>query len=189
MARAQASGHAIATVRFIVNGLSVQPPKHQPAPGQVNERLFPAYGLSTKVGQRSSVRFVDGSMLHMNQRTELVLRSASLTVVKRGEVAAVVTHGATHKIQTSTAITASVGTLYDVRISRPPGPYAPPPKFPPGTTTVSVVQGKVVVSNQYGSQTVLTNQWTHVAPGKAPTVPTTHNARADVAWTKGLPAK
>ena len=188
-----ASPHPIAAVRYILHGLSVQPPHRPAGPGRVRQRLYDSYGLRTATAQKASLGFVDKSVLDMNQRTDLVLQSPDLTVVRRGEVAAFVVHGTHHRIETANAVTAAVGTEFDVQIAPPstqPSPYpsARGPVFPPGTTTVSVVQGTVIVSNRYGSQRVLPNQWTHVRPGQAPSRPTRHNARRDVQWTKGLPA-
>ena len=64
---------------------------------------------------------------------------------------------------------------------------ATPAAYPSGTIVVSVVKGRVTVSNKYGRQVMLANQWTHVKPGKAPSPPTAHDATADVGWTATLP--
>jgi ferric-dicitrate binding protein FerR (iron transport regulator) len=143
------------------------------------------------VNQKASLGFLDRSVLDMNQRTDLMLKSANLTAVRRGEVAVTVTPGTQFRIQTANAIAAAVGTKFDVRIARASSssPYGgtPGPVLPPGTTTVSVVKGAVSVANGFGSVRVLPGFWTHVRPGQAPTQPTRHNAAADFQWTNGLP--
>jgi len=194
-ADAAGSGQSIASVRFILHGLTVQPPNRQADKGRVNQQLFSLYRLTTGANQKASLGFLDRSVLHMNQRTDLVLKSANLTVVSRGEAAAVVTPGTRFRIQTANAIAAAVGTKFDVRIT--PASSSSPypgssggtavPVLPPGTTTVSVVKGVVSVANGFGSVRVLPGFWTHVRPGKAPTPPTRHNAASDIQWTNGLP--
>jgi hypothetical protein len=191
---ADAAGNAqsIASVRFILHGLTVQPPNRQADKARVNQQLFSLYRLMTGANQKASLAFVDRSVLHMNQRTDLVLRSAQLTVVSRGEVAATVTPGTNFRIQTSNAIAAAVGTVFDVRIAAASSgsPYPGStggPALPAGTTTVSVVKGIVTVANGLGRVRVFPGFWTHVRPGKAPTRPTRHNAASDIQWANGLP--
>lgn len=186
----------IAAVHFIRGGLAVQPPNARRQRGRVKQPLFPAYFLQTADGQIASLRFTDGTVLHMNQRTDAVLRSPTRTLVRRGEVDEIDAPGTHHIVTTANAIAAAVGTEFDVRITAPPSSppsYGPTPTplpaslLPAGTTTVSVTVGSVRVSNGLGSVTVLAGQWTHVRPGSAPTTPTRHNARADVGWTRGIP--
>lgn len=184
---AGAASHPLANVRFIDHGLTVWPPKAKPGRGRVRQPLYAAYGLSTGSHQRASIGFVDKTVLHINQRTDLVLRSPGLTMVRKGEVAALGNPGDHERIVTSTAAVSALGTEFDLRIERAATSYSTGPRFPPGTTTVSVVAGIVAVSNRYGRVQVTAGHWTHVAPGKAPTKPTKHNARHDVAWTAGLP--
>jgi hypothetical protein len=189
--KAWGSGRTIASVRSIVHALTVQPP-HQPAgPGRVNQPLFRLYRLVTAANQKASLGFLDGSVLDMNQRTDLVLRAPLLVSVKQGEAAALVTKGSHFQVQTATAVAAAVGTEFDVFITpaAASSTYGGQGKqtFPAGTTTVSVVTGVVVVSNRFGTVSVTPNHWTHVPPGRPPTAPTVHNARADVRWTNGLP--
>jgi hypothetical protein len=131
-------------------------------------------------------------VLFINQYTDLVLRSPTVTVLRRGEAIVTDVPGARHRVVTATAIATAIGTLFDVFITPRSAAFAPRQlretnkQFPPGTTTVSVVSGTVIVSNGFGSVTVLPGHWTHVAPGAAPTQPTRHHARLDVAWTRAL---
>jgi ferric-dicitrate binding protein FerR (iron transport regulator) len=187
-----AAPQLVATVRSIQGGLGVIPPHARSEPGRVKEPLFAAYGLRTVASQRASIRFVDQSELYINQRSDVVLRSGNVTAVTRGEVAVTDAPGTHHQVVTATAVAAAVGTIFDVFITPKSPEYAPRQlntgyqTLPAGTTTVSVVTGTVMVSNQYGSVTVLPGFWTHVKPGAAPTKPTRHHARNDVAWRRGI---
>lgn len=178
----------VGSIRAIHRGLSVAPPHRVLHHGRVGDPLFGAYRALTAQSQRATLRFLDGSFLDMNERTDIVIRSANLTLLRSGEIA-MADHGAHHRVETATAVAGAMGTTFDVRISAATGGAYPgtTSTFPPGTTTVSVVAGNVVVSNPYGRQIVHAGEWTHVAPGKPPTRPTRHNARGDVVWTSGLP--
>ena len=185
-----AKSSTIATVRAIVHRLTLLHPHTSAAAARVRQPLFSADGLRTAVNDKASITFADKAILHINQRTDLILRSPKLTTLTRGEIDVVDAPGSVHRIQTAGAIASALGTRFDVRIERAQSnPYSPTPTaktFPPGTTTVSVVKGAVRVSNARGAVTVQAGQWTHVPPGQAPTVPTRHNAKGDVAWTAGL---
>ncbi|HEX6509670.1 MAG TPA: hypothetical protein VF221_18730 [Chloroflexota bacterium] len=183
-----AGSQLVATVHSIRGGLTVLPPHSAGEPGRITEPLFTAYGLRTVVNQKASLRLADRSVLFINQHTDLVLRSPTVTVLRQGEVAVTDVPGGRHQVVTTTAVAAAVGTIFDVFITPRPPALAPrrlretKKTFPPGTTTVSVVTGTVIVSNGLGRVTVLPGHWTHVAPGTAPTQPTRHHARLDVAW-------
>lgn len=181
----------LASVRFVVHRLTVAPPHRSSANARVGDSLFPAYGLQTGAGARASIRFVNKSTLHMNQRTNLVLRSPQRTLLQRGEIAILDGPGRHLQVQTGTALATAIGTRFDVRIAPPPSPpgygASTSQSLPAGTTTVSVVAGLVDVSNSRGKVRVKAGEWTHVRPGKAPTAPTRHNAGKDVAWAAGLP--
>jgi ferric-dicitrate binding protein FerR (iron transport regulator) len=182
----------VATVHSIQGGLGVIPPHAASGPGRVKEPLFAAYGLRTAARQRASVRFVDQSDLYINQRSDVVLSSGNVTAVRRGEVAVTDARGTHHQVVTATAVASAIGTVFDVFVTPRSPEYAPRQlstgyqTLPFRTTTVSVVTGRVVVSNQYGRVTVLPGFWTHVKPGTAPTAPTRHHARDDVAWKRGI---
>lgn len=193
----RAAGH-IAVVRFIDHGLTVQPPQQDARKGWVHQSLFPADRLLTQAHQRAKLQFVDASVLYMNQRTDLVLRGAGFTQLKHGEIDAVDAGAAHRKVRTDAAVATANGTMFDVRIetgsSTSSGYGTPTPNpLPPGTTTVSVVKGVVVVSGHggygysLGRVTVHAGQWTHAVPGRAPTTPTSHNASQDTAWKGGMP--
>jgi hypothetical protein len=191
--RAQAAvSQSVATVHTIRGGLTVVPPHSPGGPGRIKQSLFTAYGLRTAIRQQASLRLVDQSMLFINQYTDLVLRSPRVTVLTRGEAVVTDVPGARHRVVTQAAVAAAVGTIFDVFITPRSSAFAPrllretTKTFPPGTTTVSVVTGTVIVSNGFGRVSVLPGHWTHVAPGTAPTQPTRHHAQLDVGWRRSL---
>ena len=182
----------VATVHTIRGGLTVLPPRAPGGAGRINEALFTAYGLSTRASQKASLRLADGSALFINQFTDLVLRSPTVTALTRGEIALTDAPGTRRRVVTATAMATAVGTIFDVFITPRSPAFAPrqlretTKTFPPGTTTVSVVTGTVIVSNGFGRVTLRPGHWTHVAPGTAPTPPSRHHARLDVAWRRVL---
>jgi ferric-dicitrate binding protein FerR (iron transport regulator) len=165
----------------------VAPPHAHGAAGHLQQRLFASYALSTGRPDLAAITFADRTVLNINRNTTLVLRTAKLTSVSRGEISVSDTPGSHHVVTTADASATALGTLFDVRIEtgQPSSPYGTA-KFPSGTTTVSSVQGQVRVSNRLGSVTVHAGQWTHVVPGRPPTPPTTHNAQRDIAWSSSL---
>jgi hypothetical protein len=172
-----AASSSLGSVRFIQRGLAVQPPHHKASKGKVRQPLFALYGLSTKVLQRASIAFADGSLLHINQETVAVLRSPSVTQVKKGQVAEVVTPGTTHQVQTGEAVASAIGTSFGVKVKRKKH-----------VTIVVVVEGAVLVQNKQGSVLVKTGQKSTVKKGQAPTTPVRVNALKVIAWTGFLPA-
>lgn len=172
---ARLAAKPVATVRAIKRGLLVAPPRKPYARGKVKQALRQRYALRTGKDQRASLGFVDQSVLHINQRTDAVLASPTVTQVKRGEVDAIVKPGTTHEIQTAVAIASAIGTEFDVRCSG-------------RSCTFTVVEGAILVTAANGAKvTVKTNQRTTVARGQAPTTPSSVDAAATVAWTRVLP--
>lgn len=165
---------SLAKVRFIYGGLTVQPPKQKARRGKPKMPLYNRYFLSTQHSEKASVRFRDGTTLYLNQNTDAVLRDPHLTVVKRGEVDQFdVKPGATHRIQTATAIATAIGTNFDVRVQGK-------------TTTLIVAAGKVAVGNGRGRVTVKANQETVVPPNAPPSKPGPVDAAAAIGWTHPL---
>src|SRR5918911_1437725 len=97
---AKATVQTVATVRFIQNGLSVTPPHKKPFRGKLHGKLYRDYRLQTGAAQKASLTMADRSVLHMNQRTDLTLRSASATSVHRGEVYTIDALGSPHRVET-----------------------------------------------------------------------------------------
>lgn len=111
------SAAQLAQVKFIARGLTVQPPRGRAVKGKMNMLLFGHYGLQTGTGERASIEFRDGTILHMNERTDAVLSSPHVTFVKDGVVDEAVVPGSNHRVQTAAAIAAAVGTNFQIRIS------------------------------------------------------------------------
>jgi F5/8 type C domain/FecR protein len=172
---ASAAAPALGHVRYIQRGLAVQPPHRQPGKGKLRESLFAAYGLQTKALQRASIGFIDGTLLHVDQRTDAVLRSASITVLRKGQIAEVVSPGTNHRVQTAAATATAIGSYFDV-------------KSKGKVTTITVVEGAVLVSNSAGSVLVKTGQQTRVSPGQSPSAPVAVNSLAAIGWTGVIPA-
>jgi sugar lactone lactonase YvrE len=174
-ARGPASlGSALAQVRYIYRGLSVQPPHQGRHAGHTKDRLYDQYGLLTLQNQKASVGFSDGTVLQLNQNTNAIL-SSHLTHVNRGEVAEYLAPGTNHRVQTAAAVASAIGTTFDVRMI--------------GKRTVFVVlHGALQVSNPKGAVVVESNHQTSVTPGHAPLPPSPVDAQAVFAWTSGIPA-
>src|SRR5947209_12097267 len=114
--RATAASAAIAHVRYIHRGLSVQAPHRHAGRGKVKQALYSRYALQTTRQQVASVNFRDGTLLHLNQLTNAVLRSPAVTRVTGGEVVEQVVPGTRHQVQTSAAVASAVGTEFDVQV-------------------------------------------------------------------------
>ncbi len=184
---AQAAGQDVGKIRSIHRGLTVQPSGARKQPGRAQQHLLSAESLETLKAQQASLGLKDGTILAMNQRTDVILQAPELTVVKSGDVAAMDAPGSHYRIQTDDSVASAVGTRFDVRIVGPHvTAYPGQTEYPPGTTTVSVVAGVVVVSNHAGYVRVGAGEWTHVIPGKAPSTPTRHNAQLDLNWAGSL---
>src|SRR5436309_2547673 len=80
------TGPPAGSIRFILHGITVQPPHHRPRRGVVKEPLFDAYRLATGVKQKASVAFRDRTVMHINERTDLMLRASLQVMMQRGEV-------------------------------------------------------------------------------------------------------
>ncbi len=170
-----AAASNIAQVKAIYHGLKVQPPKKSTVSGKVHMSLFQLYLLQTAHNQRASVQFTDKTTLEMNQLTDAVLSSPHLTMVKSGEIDQLVAPGTDHVVATNAATASAIGTNFLVHKG-------------PNVSTFIVVEGSVLVSNQFGSQVVKTGQEVTVKPGFAPSGPTeVKNINQLTAWTTVLP--
>jgi hypothetical protein len=164
----------LAQVRYVYRGLGVQPPRAARIAGKKNMHLFNQYLLQTASNEKASVRFHDGTTLQMNQTTDAVLQAPNLTVVRRGEVAEYLAPGTDHRVQTSAAVAAAIGTTYDVQVV--------------GSKSIFVVlHGALQVGNQVGTVVVKSGHETVVLLNHAPSPPTPADAQAIFAWTDGIP--
>lgn len=165
---------SVAQVRYIYRGLTVQPPHRRAGHGKLKQNLYSRYVLRTQTRQKASLRFHDGTVLYMNQRTDAVLRSPNLTYVNRGQVDQILTPGTNHRVQTASAVATAIGTNFLVKAVK-------------GGSYFAVVHGKLLVKNKHGQQYVSKNHETLVVNGQAPQPPIKVNAQALAAWTKGMP--
>lgn len=165
-------------VRYILHGLGVQPPRKHTVKGKRNEPLYTRYVLDTKRHQKASVGFRDGTLLHLNQLTDAVLRSPSLTQVKSGEVEEQVVPGTSHQIRTAAAVASAIGTIFDVKVKK---------KGKKQVTIITVVEGAVLVKTKHGRVMVKSGEQTRVKKGKAPSTPVPVNAAAVTNWTAPIP--
>jgi hypothetical protein len=171
--RAQ-SPAALGQVRYIHRGLSVAPPHGRARKAKVKTPVYNGYLLQTAARQEASIGFRDLTVLHMNQRTEAVLRTAHVTSVRRGEVEEVVEPGTNHAIQTPAAVASAIGTIFDVRVIG-------------SETIVVVVEGSVLVANAQGSVLVKSGEETTVRKGQAPAPPQPADVQAATAWSDSIP--
>jgi hypothetical protein len=166
---------SLAKVRAIKRGLQVAPPSRQYSKGKVKESLASKYAVRTGKKQLASLGFFDGSILHINQLTDAVLRSPSVTTLKRGEVDQITEPGSNHKISTAVAVASAIGTEWDTRCTKK-------------LCVFTDVEGAVLVQGKVGAPvTITTGQQTTVRKGKAPTRPTAADAAAVTSWVHVLP--
>lgn len=169
---------ALASVRFIKRGLTVAAPHKPGKRGKLKQKLFQAYRLQTRAGQKASIAFADRSVLHMNQRTDLTLRSSSVTYLTSGEADVIDAPGVHHTVQTATATVAAIGTQYVVQVLGSKGNVQ---------VMVTVVDGAVQVKTNKGAQTVVPGQQVTVAPDGTISAPKSIPIQTAVGWTQEIP--
>jgi hypothetical protein len=174
--RGDAKSTQLAKVWYIYHGLTVQPPHASRMQGKTKMALYAAYLLRTLKAEKASIQFKDKTTLHINERTDAVLRSPSLTYVAKGEVAEVLAPGANHRVQTDAATATAIGTKYLVEALGKRG------------SIFIVVRGAVRVKNKKGSVTVRKNQESVVLPNQAPQPPVHVDAQAADNWTNSMPS-
>lgn len=175
---AQAKASPVGSVRYIHRGLAVQPPHHRAAHGKVKQKLYAAYHLATTRSQLASLSFKDGSTLHINENTDLTLRSPHATYVRKGEVD-VIDNGGHHQVVTAVATVSAIGTEYDVKVIVSGGKV---------TVIVTVASGTVMVTSRQGTQQVTPGQQVTVTSDGTISQPVSVDAASVVAWTSILPA-
>src|SRR5947209_8920790 len=164
----------LAHVRYIQHGLTVQAPRARAGKGKVKQSLFKSYALQTRRKEKASITFQDSTLLHMNQLTSAVLRSAALTQLKSGEVEEQVVPGSNHSVQTSAAVASAVGTVFDVLVRGK-------------LTVITVVEGAVLVQTAHGTVLVKSGQQVRITKGTTPPQPAPANIGAATSWTQSIP--
>jgi hypothetical protein len=129
----------------------------------------------------------------MNQRTDALLYSPSVTKVTNGEVDEVLAPGTSHSVQTATAVASGIGTEWSTKLKHKHQHKKKGKKTITVTTTITtitVVEGAVLVKGTTGSkQTVVvkTDESTTISNNGTPTTPTPTNAIQDTSWVNQLP--
>ncbi len=165
---------SLATVNYILHGLSVAPPQRAFQAGSKGESLYQQDTLQTVQNQRASLRFNDGTALHLNQYTDAILASPTVTRVNRGEVAQYLKPGTDHELIADAATAAAIGTEYDVQVTGPRARFV-------------VLHGALQVTSAGHLVVVKSNFQTFVTQGQAPLPPTPVDAEAVFAWNDGIP--
>jgi len=171
---AKQSNSPLGKVNYIFHGLGVAPPGGSLRPGAKGENVMQQYFLRTVAGQKASVRFLDGTALHINQNTDAVLASASTTRVTRGEAAVYLKPGTNHQVVAATAVASAIGTEYDVQVAN-------------GRARFVVLHGALRVTSAGHLVVVKSNFQTFVSQGAAPLPPSPVDAKAVFAWNAGIP--
>jgi len=168
---------SLGQVKKIVRGLGVAAQKDKLRTGHVHQSLFPRYALRTLKKQEAGIQFLDGTMLYLDQNTDAVLSSPSKTTVKRGITEQKIEPGTNHSITTASATADAIGTDFVTHVQ--------------GTiTSIYVVEGAVLVHNQFGFVVVKTGQFTTVEKGSAPQQPAPYAGTQNPlpnGWSQNLP--
>lgn len=137
----------------------------------------------TEKGSRALIRLADGTRLAMNEETTFTLRAReergrTVTRVIRlavGELWLRIVRAGPVEVETPAATAAIKGTELNVRVG------------PDGRTLVTVVDGTVVLRNEWCSPcTVGTGRQSGGEPGRPCTAPVAADPAAATAWITGL---
>lgn len=166
-----------ASVVAIVHGVSILVPRAKAKPGAVGSDLFQDYHALTARAQLASLGMRDGTVLDLDSNTDVLIKDPLHDTINSGELFLEVAHGATsHQVQAGSAVAATKGTRFDVR-------------FNPKTHTfvVTVIEGRVLVTNAKKATLVGAGQQTTVVGAHPPAKPKNVDVRAVVIWVKPLP--
>jgi hypothetical protein len=164
----------LGVIRYILHGLTVTPPRHKPVPGKVTLPLFNLYGLHTGKSQKASVAFHDQTLIHLNQDTDVVFASPTLTKLKNGEIQEVLKPGTHHGVQTASALGAATGTILDIKVKNK-------------KATFTVLEGALHVVTKHGSVLIKTSQQSTVTGQQKPTPVVTVDAAKVTNWASAIP--
>jgi mannose-6-phosphate isomerase-like protein (cupin superfamily) len=165
----------LGVVRYILHGLTVTPPRHKSVRGKVRLPLFNQYGVHTGTAQKASIAFHDGTLVHLNQRTDATLFSPTVTKLKNGEIQEVLVPGTNHTVQTASALGAATGTILDIKVVH-------------NKATFVVLEGALHVKTKHGSVLIKTNQQTTVTGQQKPTPAKHVDASKVTNWANAIPA-
>jgi len=166
-----------ATVAAIKLGVSVQAPNAKPVKGRVGTDLQGRYQALTGARQYASLSLRDGSLVDLNANTDVMIKDPLHLILSSGELFLEVVHGAvSHQVQVGTAVAATKGTRLDVRVNRATG-----------TAVVTVIEGRVQVSNRGRTVVVGAGTQTVVVRNRPPTPPQPVNLSGILSWLANLP--
>ena len=166
-----------ASVAAIVRGMSIAAPHTKVKPGTVGSDLQANYHALTGRAQLASLAMRDGTLIDLNSNTDVLIKDPLHTTISGGELFLSVVHGAaSHQVQAGTAVAATKGTRFDVRYNAKTRSFV-----------VTVVEGRVQVTNGKKSTLVNAGQQTTVVANRPPSPPKKVDLRAVVKWVTTLP--
>ncbi len=165
-----------ASVLAVTRGLTIVAPHRKPQAAAVGDGLFQDYHAVTASAQRASLGLRDGSLADLNSGTDVVIADPLNATLNQGELFLEVAHGASHQVQVGTAVAATAGARLDIRYLRGQR-----------TGIVTVIEGRVLVSNQGRSVLVGAGEQTTVLPSRPPSLPAQVDLRTLVSWVQALP--
>lgn len=186
---ATAAGFASATLRVpivpgppasvvaLVHGMSIMPPNAKPQKGAVGNNLLQDYHALTANAQLATLGLRDGTLIDLNTDTDVLIKDPLHSTLNGGELFLAVVHGAaSHQVQAGTAVAATKGTRFDVRYT-----------VKTRTVVVTVLEGRVQVTNNKQSALVPAGQQTTVVGNQPPSKPKKVNVAALLSWVNALP--
>ncbi len=137
--------------------------------------LFTGDRVRTPQGQRTAILLRDGSQFLLNQNTDLGIAFPILRLY-RGEIFARIAHSGNFHVvvRTDAAVAAVEGTQFDISAGLPSSP---------ADTVLTVVEGRVRLSNAHGSVLVLAGEQATANPNTAPSQPVVVQVGGIVRWT------
>jgi hypothetical protein len=187
--QATATGFSVTTLRVpivpgppvsvaaIVRGMSIQAPNAKVKKGAVGSDLLANYHALTGRAQLASLAARDGTLIDLNSGTDVLIKDPLHTTINGGELFLAVVHGAaSHQVQAGTALAATKGTRFDVRYNAKNRSFV-----------ITVVEGRVQVTNQRFSRVVSAGQQSTVVASQPPSAPKNVDVRKIVAWVRTLP--
>ena len=136
-------------------GVAQRPPASW-LPARKDAPVHAGAGVRTLKRSLAEIKFLDGSLLRVNERTDLVVQqAANLRTVKlsTGAVWVRVAKGANTSVETPTCTAHAKGTIFVVAVN------------PDGSTQVTVLEGTVEVSHNGVTVPVTAGQTVHVGGG------------------------
>jgi YVTN family beta-propeller protein len=142
----------------------------------LNDPLFFQWRATTNASQRGTLTFADGSVLSLDHNTSVLIKSPARTFVQTGQVFLQITQGGSaHDLETGTAIAASLGTRYAVRVRN-------------RVATFSVLNGRLNVRDAGKAVSLGPGQETRFTLGAQPGAPGTPSSAGPASWASTLPA-